>query len=77
MLVGVFSPQVVRTKRNSPQDAVLDSKRIKYWHDHYEESSVCLLSEVEWVFTGVNSLELQKAECAEFVNYLKASEYLD
>lgn len=77
MLVGVFSPQAVRAKRNSPQDAVLDSKRIKYWHNHDEESSICLLSEVEWVFTGVNSLELQKAECAEFVNYLKISKYLD
>ncbi len=77
MLVGVFSPQTVRVKRNSPQDVVLDIKRIKYWHDHDEESSTCLLSEVEWVFTGINSVELQKAECAEFVNYLKISRYLD
>lgn len=77
MLAGVFSPQNVRAKRNSPQDAVLDIKRIKYWHDHGEESSECLLSRVEWVFTGVNSLELQKAECEELMNYLKTSGYLD
>lgn len=77
ILVGVFSPQAVRAKRNSPQDAVLDTKRIRYWHDRDEETSACLLSEVEWAFTGVNSLELQKIECAEFVSYLKDSKYLD
>ena len=77
ILAGVFAPQTVRNKRNTPQDTLLDIKRIKYWHDHDENSSACLMSEVEWVFTGVNSLELQRTECAELMNYLKKSKYID
>lgn len=77
MLAGVFAPQAVRDKRNSPQDGPLDIKRIKYWHDHDENSSECLMSEVEWVFTGVNSLSLQHIECTELMNYLRKLKYLD
>lgn len=77
MLVGVFAPQKIRSRRNSSQDVVLDIKRIKYWHECDEDSIGCLMSEVEWVFTGVNSLELQRRECREFMDYLKKYEHLD
>jgi hypothetical protein len=76
MLAGVFAPHAIRVKRNNPQDALLDIKRMKYWHDHDDESSECLMSEVEWVFNGVHSYELQKSESKELMNYLKASKYL-
>lgn len=78
MLVGVFVPQLIRSKRNSPQDVILDKKRIRYWHECSEDSSSdCLMSEIEWVFTGVNSLELQRRECQEFMDYLKEYKHLD
>ncbi|MBI2409649.1 hypothetical protein HYV30_01230 [Candidatus Kaiserbacteria bacterium] len=73
MLVAVFSPQTTRDTRNSPQDACLDQKRVSYWHDGDSELEACLLSEVEWAFTGVHPTELLRAECAEFIKFLKAS----
>ncbi|MEK7576078.1 MAG: hypothetical protein AAB482_00105 [Patescibacteria group bacterium] len=70
ILTGVFTPQIVRNARNSPLDRVLDIKRTHYWHASFDESFRCLMSEIEWAFTGTNNDELQVQECAALISHL-------
>ncbi|MDD5639664.1 MAG: hypothetical protein PHR47_02560 [Candidatus Pacebacteria bacterium] len=67
LLVGVFSPHIIRIARNNPQDILLDIKRINYWHCDNQ----CLLSSIEWAFTGLASASFQKKECEVLMHYLK------
>lgn len=58
ILVGVFSPSPVRAMRRDQEEGVLDKKRIIHWHESNDDNIVCLLSEVEWAFSGILPREL-------------------
>jgi hypothetical protein len=70
ILVGVFAPLSIRMTRRTSDGIQLDSRRIKYWHQGQDNES-CLLTKVEWAFTGHCPHELQIAECKSFFQYLK------
>lgn len=53
ILVGVFSPSLIRETRRDKEEGSLDKKRIIYWHESNDNNVVCLLSEVEWAFSGM------------------------
>jgi len=71
LLVGVFSPKRVRSSRNNQQDEVLDAKRILYWHENVVEGLSCLLSEIEWAFSGCDTQAMQANRCYALKDYLK------
>jgi len=71
ILVGVFSPKRVRFSRNDQGDEELDTKRIIYWHENVLGEFSCLLSEIEWAFSGCNSPGLQLRECHILKDYLE------
>jgi chloramphenicol 3-O-phosphotransferase len=70
VLVGVFAPLTTRIERRTADGVRLDSRRVKYWHQGQGKESPCLLTKVEWAFTGHCSRELQIAECESFSQYL-------
>ncbi|MFA6119700.1 MAG: hypothetical protein WC688_07290 [Parachlamydiales bacterium] len=70
ILVGVFSPKRVRSARNEQGDEELDTKRIIYWHENILGELSCLLSEVEWAFSGCDSANLQLRKCYALRDYL-------
>lgn len=53
ILVGVFSPSPIREMRRDKEEGALDKKRIIHWHESNDDNIVCLLSEVEWAFSGI------------------------
>lgn len=71
LLVGVFSPKKIRIARNDQGDAELDVKRIIYWHENVLGELSCLLSEVEWAFSGCDCSDLQLRKCHALRDYLK------
>lgn len=71
ILVGVFSPKRVRFFRNNQGDENLDARRLVYWHDSMLGGLSCLLSEIEWAFSGCDSYDLQLRKCYAFRDYLK------
>ena len=73
LLAGVFAPQEVRDTRNTSLDVVLDRKRIGYWHDSQDSSFQCLMTKVDWVFSGVHSEDLQIQECEALFSYLRTT----
>jgi len=77
VLAGVFAPQEVRDARNTSLDAVLDRKRIGYWHDSQDSSLQCLMTKVDWAFSGVHGEELQIQECEALLSYLRTTGRLD
>ena len=70
ILVGVFAPLSTRITRRSPEAIQLDSRRVNYWHQGPNKEFTCLLTKIEWAFTGHCSRELQIAECESFSQYL-------
>jgi hypothetical protein len=72
ILVGVFSPKSIRDSRNSELDAILDLKRVNYWHQESQEykGTRCLMSEVEWVFNGVSDEENQLLQIQKMVQFM-------
>jgi hypothetical protein len=70
ILVGVFSPREIRQSRNTLKDVELDVKRIIYWHENVLGEFSCLLSEVEWAFSGCNPPQSQLRKCHLLKNYL-------
>lgn len=63
ILIGVFSPSSIRAIRRDPEEELLDKKRIAHWHESNDDDIVCLLSHVEWAFTGTMPRELLVDQC--------------
>lgn len=71
ILAGVFFPKRVRFDRNDQGDDNLDIKRNIYWHENMLGELSCLLSEIEWAFSGCDSYDLQLRKCYALRDYLK------
>ena len=71
LLIGVFVPKECRIQRSSPEDLILDGKREKYWHK--QETQECLLSCVEWSFSGLLKPDTRLLEAEELYNFLLSS----
>lgn len=73
ILVGVFSPSPVRAIRRSPEEYLLDRKRITHWHEssNNNDDIICLLSEVEWAFTGMLPRDFLINQCKLLHSHLR------
>jgi len=71
ILVGVFSPKRIRFARHDEGDEDLDAKRIIYWHENVLDELSCLLSEVEWAFSGCDPPDFQLLKCLALKDYLE------
>jgi len=72
ILVGIFTPNTVRSVRRDEGEDELDAKRQSYWHD--ENHRRCLLSSVEWSFVGSLSREELERQCHALKGYLDSLE---
>lgn len=71
ILVGIFSPKRIRLTRHNQGDGELDKKRLIYWHENVLGEFSCLLSEVEWAFSGCDPYDFQLRKCFILRDYLK------
>jgi len=52
LLVGVFSPESIRKLRNLGRQGYSDAVRLDSWHESRMFVSPCLLSKLDWGFSG-------------------------
>ena len=70
-LVGIIAPEPIRKQRRKEDDKEKDVKRISHWHNVENE---CLMSNLDWVFNGGASLEINEQLFIEFLEYVKNKE---
>lgn len=70
-LVGIIAPEPIRMQRRKKDDKEKDVKRINHWHNVEDE---CLMSNLDWVFNGGASLEINEQLFIEFLKYVKNKE---
>ncbi len=75
LLVGIFIPQSIRLQRSSQEDLTLDAKRKRFWHS--DNGQNCLLSEIEWSFSGTAGDALRALEAQGLFDHLKAAGKID
>jgi hypothetical protein len=52
LLIGVFSPESVRKARNLGRQNYSDEVRLHSWHESRMSVVPCLLSQLDWAFSG-------------------------
>lgn len=73
-LILVTTPREVRVSRRI-ENPKRDEKRIQYWHSVKKDKSVdCLLTQISWSFNGNASIENNKRNFEEFLEYAKKEE---
>ena len=70
-LVGIIAPEPIRKQRRKEDDKEKDVKRISHWNNVENE---CLMSNLDWVFNGGASLEINEQLFIEFLEYVKNKE---
>lgn len=68
-LAEIVTPKRIRERRIDKLDIEKDASRIVHWHD-----GGCLLSEVDWTFSGAVSKEVNEKSFKEFIEYIKELE---
>lgn len=77
-LIEFVTPKKVREERWVSKYKLKDkdSSRVKYWHNP-KGTSKCLISDVDWVFNGVLSNELNLLCFEEFISFFNNTKYKD
>lgn len=70
-LIGIIAPEPIRNQRRKEGDKEKDGKRISHWHNVEGE---CLMSDIDWVFNGGATLEINDKLFSEFLEYKKNKE---